>query len=40
MELNWLPAPGGPFYVILRCYGPKPALLDGSYEIPPIRMAR
>jgi len=33
---NWLPAPKAPFYVILRAYGPKPAMLDGSYKVPPI----
>ena len=33
---NWLPAPRAPFYVILRTYGPKPTMLDGSYTIPPI----
>jgi len=33
---NWLPAPKAPFYVILRTYGPKPTMLDGSYKIPPI----
>jgi hypothetical protein len=40
LEPNWLPAPSGPFYVILRTYGPKPALLDGSYEIPPVQMVK
>ena len=33
---NWLPAPKGPFYVILRTYGPKPGMLDGTYKIPPM----
>lgn len=33
---NWLPAPKAPFYVILRTYGPKPAMLDGSWKVPPI----
>ncbi len=36
---NWLPAPKAPFYVILRTYGPKPAMLDGSYKVPPITRA-
>jgi hypothetical protein len=40
LESNWLPAPKGPFYVILRTYGPKPALLDGSYKIPPVQMVK
>ena len=27
-ESNWLPAPSGPFYLILRNYAPKPELGD------------
>jgi hypothetical protein len=38
LESNWLPAPNAPFYVILRAYGPKPALLDGTYKIPPVQL--
>jgi hypothetical protein len=33
---NWLPAPDGPFYLVLRLYLPTDALLDGSWEPPPI----
>lgn len=34
---NWLPAPAaGPFAVVLRGYLPKPELLDGRYQAPPI----
>jgi hypothetical protein len=40
LESNWLPSPNAPFYVILRAYGPKPALLDGSYKIPPVQLAK
>ena len=40
LEPNWLPAPSGPFYVILRTYGPKPELLDGSYKIPPVQLVK
>jgi hypothetical protein len=36
---NWLPAPAAPFRPILRLYQPRPAILDGSYEIPPITKA-
>ena len=36
-ESNWLPAPAGDFYVVLRLYEPKKAALDGTYRIPPIR---
>ena len=33
-ESNWLPAPEGAFALALRCYGPRKAILDGSW-IPP-----
>jgi hypothetical protein len=35
-EPNWLPAPKGPFFAILRVYWPKPAALDGSWKAPPM----
>ncbi|RKE19775.1 DUF1254 domain-containing protein [Streptomyces sp. TLI_171] len=31
---NWLPAPEGPYVVAVRVYGPKPELLDGSWQLP------
>ncbi len=34
---NWLPAPEGTFYLILRIYMPKPAVLDGTWKPPPVR---
>lgn len=34
---NWLPAPAGPFYLILRLYHPAPAFIDGQYRIPAVR---
>jgi hypothetical protein len=33
---NWLPAPDGPFYVVMRLYLPAPAALDGTWHPPPI----
>ncbi|WP_230329750.1 DUF1254 domain-containing protein [Nocardia aurantiaca] len=36
-ESNWLPAPAGPFQVMLRVYSPRGELLRGEFEIPPIR---
>lgn len=33
-EPNWLPAPAGPFFLVLREYWPKPAALDGSWKPP------
>ena len=36
---NWLPAPAAPFRPILRLYQPQAAVLDGTYQIPPITKA-
>lgn len=33
---NWLPAPKGPFMVVMRLYWPKPEALDGSWKQPPL----
>ncbi|MQS13517.1 DUF1254 domain-containing protein [Streptomyces kaniharaensis] len=33
---NWLPAPDGPFSVVLRLYGPDRAVLDGRWQLPPL----
>lgn len=33
---NWLPAPKGPFYMILRLYQPKGEVLEGKYELPQV----
>ncbi len=33
---NWLPAPAGPFMMVLRLYLPGPAALDGSWKEPPL----
>jgi len=35
LESNWLPAPDGPFYMVLRLYGPEPEALEGKWT-PPI----
>lgn len=35
-EANWLPAPKGPFKLLLRNYWPKDALLSGSWAPPPV----
>lgn len=34
-EANWLPAPKGPFFMIMREYWPKPEALDGTWKAPP-----
>ena len=36
LEANWLPAPDGPFYAIMRLYGPKDEALKGEWINPPM----
>jgi hypothetical protein len=36
-ESNWLPAPAGVFKLMLRAYLPGPAILDGTYHVPPVK---
>lgn len=36
-ESNWLPAPAGPFQVMLRIYSPQDEVLRGEYPFPPIK---
>jgi len=36
---NWLPAPDGPFYAILRVYLPKQEMLSGQWRQPPMVVA-
>jgi hypothetical protein len=37
-EANWLPAPArGPFNLTVRIYWPRNEVLDGSYNLPPVR---
>ena len=36
LEANWLPAPDGPFYAVLRLYGPKETALSGNWVNPPM----
>jgi len=44
-ESNWLPAPNGPMYLVMRLYWPKrepPSILpagDGAWQPPAIRLA-
>uniref|UniRef100_A0A5Q5CHZ2 DUF1254 domain-containing protein n=1 Tax=Mycobacterium sp. (strain JLS) TaxID=164757 RepID=A0A5Q5CHZ2_MYCSJ len=35
-ESNWLPAPKGPFQMILRLYWPKPDALNGTWKAPQV----
>jgi hypothetical protein len=38
-ESNWLPAPNGPFFCVLRLYWPKPEALDGRWNPPQMQQA-
>jgi hypothetical protein len=35
-ESNWLPAPDGSFYLMMRIYLPKPEVLSGTWKQPPL----
>jgi hypothetical protein len=39
-DANWLPAPSGPFALVLRAYLPKKALLDGKAWPPAVEVLR
>jgi hypothetical protein len=34
---NWLPAPAGPFSLTMRLYLPKPQILNGACNVPPVQ---
>jgi hypothetical protein len=38
-EANWLPAPKGPFSMIMRLYWPKEEAVDGKWRQPPLQRA-
>ena len=38
-EANWLPAPKGPFSMIMRLYWPKEAATEGKWKQPPLKKA-
>jgi hypothetical protein len=38
-ESNWLPAPNGPFYMVLRLYIPAPEVIEGKWEAPAVQRA-
>lgn len=38
-EANWLPAPNGPIYLVMRLYWPKDAALSGQWTPPGVKIA-
>ena len=40
LESNWLPAPGGPFFCVLRLYWPKDEALNGKWRAPPLEKVK
>jgi DNA sulfur modification protein DndE len=45
LQSNWLPAPSGSFYLILRSYAPGPAMIrtlsvPGAYALPQITLVK
>ena len=36
-ENNWLPAPDGPCWMVLRIYGPGESILDKAWKVPPVK---
>jgi hypothetical protein len=39
LEPNWLPAPDGPFYLVMRLYGPEKKALEGDWTPPEVTRA-
>jgi hypothetical protein len=39
-ESNWLPTPEGPFWLVLRTYGPGKAILDKTWKVPPVEQVQ
>jgi hypothetical protein len=39
-EANWLPAPAGPIFVVMRVYWPKPEALNGTWKPPAVQRVR
>ena len=39
LEPNWLPAPNGPFYLVMRLYGPEKTALEGQWTPPKVKKA-
>ena len=37
---NWLPAPDGPIYMVMRLYWPREAALTGAWSPPPVEAVK
>ena len=35
-ESNWLPAPDGPYSIVVRIYGPNKSSIEGEWKLPPL----
>jgi hypothetical protein len=40
LESNWLPSPGGPFFMVLRLYYPKAEAFSGIWKQPPVQLVK
>jgi hypothetical protein len=40
LESNWLPAPAGPFKVVMRLYLPEPEVLEHRWTVPPLERVK
>ena len=40
LKANWLPAPDGPFYMLMRLYWPKKDILDGTWKQPVVKKTK
>ena len=38
-QANWLPAPEGQFYLVMRIYWPEQAALDGTWTPPSVKQS-
>lgn len=38
--VNWLPAPEGPFWTVMRTYGPDKEILNGQWQVPPVQIVK
>jgi hypothetical protein len=39
-ETNWLPAPSGPFMLVMRLYLPEPEVLEHKWKQPPLERVK